>query len=315
MLYFTEEDVRRLLPMDAAVRQVRACFEQLASSEGKNQSRRRLILPTGAVLHSLAGAFNGYFGTKVYSTSRQGAWFLLLLYRAEDGRPVAIFEANYLGQIRTGAASGVATDLLAPSDASTVGIIGSGFQARAQLEAVCRVRPIQIARVWSRSPEKRSAFAAECSAAFGIPVQAAASAEEAVCGASIVITATNAKEPVLRPEWIASQAHINAIGSNSATRRELPAELIYRADLIAVDSREQAQLESGDLLLALDAKGWQDPKIVELVELFKGTGTAAPRRGITIFKSNGLGIEDVAVAAYVAQNTGGQAKELPLFHS
>src|SRR5260370_23714691 len=133
--------------------------------------------------------------------------------------------ANCLGQIRTGAASGYATDLLAHPEAETVGIIGSGFQARTQLDAMRAVRPVKTVRVWSRSEEKRRQFAEECSAT------AVDSAEEAVPGAQVVVTPTNAKEPVLEDGWIAPGTHINAMGSNIANRRELPGELVRRAGL------------------------------------------------------------------------------------
>ena len=144
MLTITESDVQRLLPMRETVALMRRVFEALGKGEAVNQTRRRLVLPTGAVLHSLAGAFGGYFGTKVYSTHRRyGAHFLMLLYRAEDAEPLALVEANYLGQIRTGAVSGFATDLLARPDAATLAIIGTGFQARSQLAAMLAVRPFR----------------------------------------------------------------------------------------------------------------------------------------------------------------------------
>src|SRR4051812_31471127 len=130
MLTFTEEDVRKLLPMKEAVGRMREVFADFAAGRGQNQPRRRLALDTGAVLHSLAGAWGGYFGTKVYSTHPQhGAWFTVLLFEAASARPVAQFEGNWLGQIRTGAVSGVAADLLLPQRKVRVGCIGSGFQA------------------------------------------------------------------------------------------------------------------------------------------------------------------------------------------
>src|SRR5438874_4353510 len=162
MLYLTEAEVRQLLPMQEAIRMMRLAFESLAKGEAQNQPRRRLILPTGSVLHSLAGAYGDYFGTKIYSTHPQhGAYFLFVLYDAKTANPLALMEANYLGQIRTGAASGYATDLMANPEARILGIIGSGFQARTQLEAMRTVRPVSEVRVWSRNPEKRRRFAQE----------------------------------------------------------------------------------------------------------------------------------------------------------
>ena len=286
MFYFTEQDVRDLLPMKEAVRMMRRTFEALEAGKAQNQPRRRLILPvTGSVLHSMAGAFGNYFGTKFYSTNPKfGAHFLFALYDARTATPLALIEANHLGQIRTGAASGYATDLMANPDAEVLGIIGSGFQARTQIEAIRAFRPIKSVRVWSRNTDNRRRLAVECSAT------ATDTAEEAVRGAHIVVTATNSQDPVLDDAWIATGTHINAIGSNIANRRELPAELMRRADVVAVDSLEQARIEAGDLILA---DSWAN-----VVELHTVQKKYDPKR-ITIFKSVGLGVEDVAAGAFV----------------
>lgn len=295
MLTLTEEQVRELLPMAEAVRLVRESFQELRAKNALNQPRRRLFLPSGTVLHAMAGANAKYLGTKIYATNAKAgaANFFFLLFDAATTAPLALMQANWLGQIRTGAASGVATDILARQDARSLAIIGSGFQARSQLEAVLAVRPgIEDIRVWSRHQDKRDRFAAETTLAFEKLVVATTTAEEAVRGADIVVTATWAKDPVLEDSWITAPCHINAMGSNNAQRRELPAELVRRADRIAVDSIEQAKLESGDLVLAeID---WSSPRLCEMAEC-----DGDPAAGISIFKSNGLGIQDVAVGAYV----------------
>ncbi len=316
MLLFRESDVRRLLPMPAAIAALRRAFADLAAGRAQNQPRRRLVLPGGAALHSMAGSFSGYFGTKIYSTHpRHGTHFLFVLYRAEDAAPLALFEANYLGQIRTGAASGLAADLLAPPEASTVAVIGAGFQARSQLEAVLAVRTIRQVRVWSRTAERTAEFVREASERSGVVVEQTASAADAVQGADIVVTATNSKEPVLEAGWVAPHALVNAIGSNHPQRRELPPDLVRRAALVVVDSREQARIESGDLLGALPEEEGHPPKLVELAAVVAGAA-ARPTEGITIFKSAGIGVEDVAAAAHVyeaaeKEKTG----ELPLAYS
>jgi ornithine cyclodeaminase/alanine dehydrogenase-like protein (mu-crystallin family) len=284
----TEDEVREVLTMREAVGLMRETFTALRIGSAINQPRRRLVLPTGSVLHSLAGAWDNYFGTKVYATNpKHGAHFYFLLFDSATAKPLARFEANWLGQIRTGAASGYATDLLAHPAAATLAVIGSGFQARSQLDAIREVRRLTDVRVWSRDEQKRNQFATETGAT------AVATAEEAVRGAEIVVTATSAKEPVLDAAWVAPGAHVNAIGSNNAQRRELPSGLITRAGLIAVDSIEQAKLESGDLLLA--PVDWNDSRIVELAQVER----RPEGDPLTIFKSNGLGVEDVAVAAFV----------------
>src|SRR5271155_2442126 len=207
MIFVTEDQVRQLLPMRECVWLMREVFKELRSGGALNQPRRRLFLPTGSTLHSLAGAWGKYFGTKIYSANPKfGAHFFFLLFDAETARPLAQFEANYLGQIRTGAASGYATDVLAAPDASTLAIIGSGFQALTQFEAIRAVRPIKEVRVWSRNEAKREAFARS------IGATTTATAEEAVRGAAIVATATSAKDPVLDSAWIAAGTHINAMG-------------------------------------------------------------------------------------------------------
>lgn len=311
MLYLTEQDVRGLLPMKVSIDLMQTAFERLASGDALNQPRRRLILPTGSVLHYMAGSAGQHYGAKVYATNpRHGAHFLFLLYRAADAQPLAILEANHLGQIRTGAVSGLATKFMAREDAATLAIIGSGFQARTQLEAMLAVRQISDVRVWSRNPAKRDAFAAETN------THAVETAEEAVRGAQIVVTATYAKDPVLSAEWIAPGTHINAMGSNQANRREIPPELVHRADSIAVDSIEQARMESGDLLMALDDDGWSSPRIVELKDVVTGRVQArtAPEQ-ITLFKSNGLAVEDVIAAAFVYERARAAGIGSPVPHS
>lgn len=289
MLFITEDQVREHLPMREAIRLMRETFEQLRSGAAQNQPRRRMYLPTGTVLHSMAGAWGKYLGTKVYAANaRHGAvYFFFLLFDAETARPLAYFEANHLGQIRTGAASGYATDVLARKDARTLAIIGSGFQARTQLEAMREVREFSDIRVWSRNEVNRYNFAVETA------THAVETAEQAVRGADVVVTATWAKDPVLHSSWISPGTHINAMGSNQAQRREIPGDLIAMADLIAADAVEVAKIEAGDLILA--PVDWNDPRIVDLA-MVERRPEGDP---ITIFKSCGLGVEDVAAAAYI----------------
>lgn len=287
-MHITEQQVRDTLSMKQAVSLMRDTFTALRERKAMNQTRRRIVLPTGSTLHSMGGAWGNYFGTKFYSTNpKYGANFFFFLFDAETARPLAQFEANWLGQIRTGAASGYATDLLAAPQAATLGVIGSGFQAAAQIAAIREVRDIKDIRVWSRSEEKRNEFAHSTGA------RAVRSAEEAVSGADIVVTATFAGEPVLETSWITDGAHINAMGSNRGNRRELPTDLIERANLIAIDSIEQGRMEAGDLLLA--GADFNDPRVVELAEV-----TRRPSGNpVTIFKSLGLGVEDVVAGAWI----------------
>lgn len=301
-LYLSEADVLACLPMAKAVELVDGAFRQLAAGTAVNQPRRRVIQPTGSVLHYMAAGTPGYFGIKAYSTNPKfGAHFEVLLYRSEDGMPLATLEANYLGQIRTGAASGVATKYLARQAASVAGIVGSGFQAETQLAAIAEVRQLREVRVWSRKPERRAEFSRRCAEKFGLNVRAVETARECVEGADIVVTATNSREPVLESAWISPGTHINAAGSNWADRRELPTDLVYdRAGVVAVDSVEVGHLESGDLLIPLRESGDRAFAAVELADIIasKRAGRVSEDQ-ITIFKSNGLAVEDIAVAGYV----------------
>lgn len=263
--------------MAEAVRLVREAFEEWREGRAVNQVRRRLTLPNGAGLHSMAAAVGKYFGTKIYSTSPSGYAFHFLLYEAATGKPLALFEANWLGQIRTGAATGLATGLLANPAARVLGVIGNGFQAQSQIEAVRLVRPsIQEVRIWSRRPERRM----NC-----------ATAEEAITGADVIVTATWSKDPVLSDSWVKAGALVNAVGSNYPNKREIPAELVRRAGLLVADSREACQQEAGDFLMA--DVDWS--KVVDLKDVRPGW---EPSR-VTVFKSVGVCLEDVAVAGYV----------------
>lgn len=289
MIQFTEEDVLRLLPMSSAIECLRKAFTAYAGGEARNQPRRRLTLPTGAMLHSMAAAYGAYFGTKIYSTHpKHGAYFTFLLYDAATARPLAQFEANHLGQIRTGAASGVAADLLAPEKSLNITVIGSGFQARTQLEALKSVRTISRTRVWSRSQARREAFASETG------TEVATSAEQACEDADVIITATHSRDPVVAPAAIGDSALILAMGSNMANRHEVPSEVVKRARIV-VDDIDQCRIEAGDLLLA-DI----DWSTVEPLSMLVAANTkAGGDRRLTLFKSVGIALEDVAVAAYI----------------
>lgn len=292
--------------MSKAIELVERAFHQLADGTAINHPRRRVILPTGSVLHYMAAGTPEYFGLKAYSVNaKTGAHFEVLLYRSADGLPLATLEANHLGQIRTGAASGVATKYLAREDAGVAAIIGTGFQAETQLEAVANVRKLHEVRVWSRKVERREEFARRCAGKFNLNIKPVETARECVEGADIVVTATSSKTPVLDANWIAPGAHVNGAGSNWAERRELPTELVYgRAAIVAVDSVEVAKLESGDLLIPLREGGQDRFPGVELSEIVSGkraSRTSADQ--ITVFKSNGLAVEDIAVAGYLYEET------------
>ncbi|MDP9170909.1 MAG: ornithine cyclodeaminase family protein [Acidobacteriota bacterium] len=308
MLSISEQEVIDHLTMPKAIELVDRSFRQLADGTAINHPRRRVVLPTGSILHYLAAGNPDYFGIKVYSSNpKTGAHFQVLLYRSSDGLPVAAIAADRLGQIRTGAASGVATRYLARESASVLGIVGSGYQAQTQIAALSQVRRLSEVRVWSRSPERCADFASQCAAKFNLDVRPVNTAAEALRGADIVVTATNSKDPVLESAWISPGTHINAMGSNWITRRELPTDLVMeKAAVVAVDSVEDAMLESGDLMIPLQERPGADFPAVELCEVMTGRHAGRTTADqITIFKSNGLAAQDIAVAGYLYEKLSG----------
>lgn len=294
-LYLSEDDIARLLRIDDVIAVVEEGFRLLGRGGAVNRPRQRVPGP-GSTLHVMAAGVSGLgvMGFKAYSGGRGRTRFLGHLYSAESGELLAVMEADRLGQLRTGAASAVATKVLARPDAGSVGIIGTGWQARSQLLAVRCVRPVALVTCYSRTPERRERFAEEMVQELGAEVVAADSAEEAVEGRDIVITATSAREPVLAGSWLRPGMHVNAIGSNAASRRELDAEAVARAAVRVVDDLEQARLECGDLIGAVEARriSWDD--VTELGGVVAGGvrgRTAAD--DITLFESQGIAVEDV----------------------
>ena len=298
-LYLTEGDVERLLSMEGCVEAVEAAFWQWGEGRADNRPRMRASV-RGAVLHALSAGSDllGRLAAKVYATTHEGARFVVLLFDARTSGLLAVIEANRLGQMRTGAASGVASAWLARKEARTLAIIGTGWQARSQAKAIATVRPLEGIRAFGRDPERLREFCRETEAACGVKVTPSASAEEAVRGADIVVTATSSDQPVLEGAWLSPGAHVNAVGSNRVDRRELDDEAVRRAELIVVDSLEQARIEAGDLL-AVDSGSPLD-RALELKEVIAGRHPG--RRGdsqITLFKSLGIGLEDLAAASLV----------------
>lgn len=300
-LFLSEQDVQELFPMEQAIECVEASFAAQHEGLAINRSRERIYLPHFS-LHYMAAALEdeNLVGMKIYTVASGGARFLVLLFDAETGDLHAVMEGDHLGRIRTGAASGVATRHMARLDSSKVGLIGAGRQARTQLEAVATVCNLEAVKVFARSEPRRVEFCEEMTDRLNLEVEPAANAEEATRFGDVVITATTSSEPVLKGEWLRPGTHINAIGANASKRRELDETALNRAKIIAVDSLEQARGEAGDLIQGLQAikRKWDD--VVELHEIIKGSG---PRRTsedeITIFKSCGIAVWDVAAAGFI----------------
>jgi alanine dehydrogenase len=258
----------------------------------------------------------GYLGLKIYSIARGKARFVVPLFRAETGEMAALIEADYLGQMRTGAASGIAAKVMARADARTVAIIGTGLQARTQLEAVAHARKLERIRAFGRDAERREEFAKEMTQRLGVPVAPASSAEEAVRGADIVITSTTSKTPVVEGRWIEPGMHISAIGSNFAEKREIDTEAVRRCDVIAADSVEQSKIESGDLIqgFAGDESRWGAVREFADITVGKVPGRTS-REQVTLFKSNGIAIEDIVTAGrvYELAQKRGIGRDIPMW--
>ncbi|MDB5384357.1 MAG: Ornithine cyclodeaminase [Planctomycetaceae bacterium] len=297
-LYLNEADVRELLDMELAIDVIEQAFQQWANDRASNVPRQRAKAP-GAILHSMCATadYLGLVGWKVYTTTRGGAKFLVGVSRQSDGELLALIEANYLGQLRTGAASGVATSYMARPDSKVVGMFGSGQQARTQLKAVCTVCQIEVVEIYSRNEERRRTFAEEMSEYCNTRVIAVHSPEEAAAEKDIVICASTSRAPLFDGRVLDEGTHINAVGSNFLEKTELDLTTIQRSDIIVCDSIAQCRLEAGDFVAALDS-GITDWQLMhELADVVTGrTPGRAAREQITLFKSVGLALEDLALA-------------------
>jgi ornithine cyclodeaminase/alanine dehydrogenase-like protein (mu-crystallin family) len=302
VLLLTEDEVRRVLTMDMALEAVEQALRKMALDEAQNVPRAR-VQTDHAMLHTMSAAAKslGIMGAKVYATSRKGqAYFHVSLFDGRTAALLCLMQADYLGQVRTGAASGVATKYMARPDATEVGVFGAGKQARTQLEAICKVRKVRQAHVYSPREESRRRFADEMSQRCGVEVAAVPRPEMAAEKKDVIITATTSREPVLLGNWVSQGTHVNAIGSNFLGKAEVDVALLRRCDLIAVDSKDQARLEAGDFQQALEegALHWSEVRELGQVVVGRYPGRQHPQ-DVTLFKSLGIALEDVAVAARV----------------
>ena len=317
-LHISESEVRAVLTMSMAIEAVEDISRKQANGEVVVHPRRRFELPGGGFFHYMAAAdFSaGYVAMKQYTYVQGKVRFLVSLYEMRTGDLVALIEADYMGQLRTGAASGVATKYLSRQNSRVAAIIGTGGQARTQLEAIARVRKLESARVYGRDAAKREKLSLEMSERLGFPVESATSSSEAVRGADILCTATTAANPVVSGADLAPGVHMNAIGANHAHKRELDDEAVASADVIIVDSIEQSRQEAGDLILAFrgDEVCWTGVKKLSDVVAKKTPGRTSDTE-VTLFKSNGIASWDLAVAMRVYALAKGKSlgRVLPLW--
>jgi alanine dehydrogenase len=317
-LHISEAEVQAVLTMPMAVEAVQEISRKQATGEVVVHPRRRFELPGGGFFHYMAAAdfSKGFVAMKQYTYVRGKLRFLVPLYEMSSGDLLALIEADYMGQLRTGAASGVATDFLARKNSKVAAIIGTGGQAKTQLEAVATVRKLESARAYGRDASRRQKFCEEMSARLGIRVESCPSASEAVRGADIVSTATTAAQPVVSGADLSPGAHINAIGANHAHKRELDDEAVASADIIVVDSVEQSRQEAGDLIIAFhgDEICWTGVKKLSEIVSGKASGRTSDTE-VTLFKSNGIASWDLAVAmkVYALAKEKNLGSELPLW--
>ncbi|HKC77924.1 MAG TPA: ornithine cyclodeaminase family protein [Gaiellaceae bacterium] len=292
-LYLTEQDVTELLSPADAVEAIEACFRRMAGGSVENRPRYRLGLEEGALAVMAAADLElGYAGAKVYTGFRDGARFVVLLFRADSPELVAVVEADKLGQLRTGAASGVAARYLARGGARSLGVIGCGWQAESQLAAIRAALPdLERFIAYCRTEERLRAFCDAHGAEPGESHQDSGSCD-------VVVTATTSRDPVLRGEWLRPGALVCAVGANDGRRRELDNVVLERAAFVCCDSVEDARLESADLIEPVESGVLDWLEVHELQEVV--AGEVAGRQSdedVVVFKSNGLAAWDVAAAA------------------
>ena len=296
-LYLTERDVEALLSPADAVDAVEACFRRMAAGAVENAPRRRLALVDGRLADMAASDLElRYAGAKTYAGFREGAAFVVVLFRADAPELVALLEADQLGRLRTGAASGVAAKHLAREGASSLGVIGCGRQAETQVACIRAALP-SIDRVvaYCRTPESLERF---CRAVGAEPGESHRDAADQ----DVVVTITTSRDPVLRGEWLRPGAVVCACGANVLGARELDNVVLERAAFVCCDSKDQARLESSDLVEPIERGVLDWLEVHELQEVVGGDlpGRQAPE-DVVVFKSNGLAAWDVAAAARVVE--------------
>lgn len=313
VLVLSEQDVRQILTMEMAMEAVEEILRRMGLDEAENISRSR-CRTDHIMLHAMSGAAKtlGYAGYKVYSTSAKNpARFQVGLFNGKTGELLAMIQADYLGAMRTGAASGVAAQYMARPDSTEVGLYGSGRQARTQALAVCKARKIRRIQVYSPKDENRRRFAQDMADICQCEIEPVPRPEMAAQDKDIVITATSSRDPVLHGNWISEGTHLNIIGSNFLAKTEIDSVVIRECDSIVVDSKDQARLEAGDFQQALEEGSLKWSEIHELGQIIVGRFTGrAHAQDITMFKSLGIALEDVAVAARVYE----KAREMGVGH-
>ena len=315
-LWISEADVLALMDMSAAIVALERGLLLEANGEAKNMLKTHVSWDGGSTLHAIGAVFPklGLVGTKTWTHTKGGATPLLIIFDSHDGSLKAVIEAFALGQLRTGSASGVATQHLATNAASVFAIIGTGKQAMTQAEAVLSVRRIRHVFVYGRNVERRTQFAAGLQDRFHVDTTAAKSVEEAVHDANIITVVTRATEPVLYARMIAPGTHINAVGAIVPERIELAADVMAKASAVVVDSVPQARKLSREMMdfYGDDEMRWASVK--PLSKVVEADTLRPPEFDLTVFKSLGMGISDMSLGAEVYKKAIRLGKGRPFPH-
>jgi len=312
-VFFSREDVEARLTWDGCIGAVRDAMIALSDGRTRQLPRSMIGLGEGRTFALMPGALalGGYFGAKLISvfadpgrpgrTAHEG---VVVVFDGASGRPLCMADAGAITQIRTAAASAVATDALARPDARTLTLLGHGHQAIAHIHAIARVRALNQVFVWGRSIERARAFADQAGALVGLPVEAIADARSAVAAADIICTLTPSREPILGGYWVAPGAHVNLVGSSSPASVEADQSLVVLSRYV-VESRESAQAAYAEFRLAKAAGAVDDTHIAaEIGEILAGRAPGRTRKDeITVYKSIGHVVQDLAAAAWLYNQT------------
>jgi alanine dehydrogenase len=313
-LFLRDEDVLRSVTMDAMLETIESMQRHYGLGEAYSLPRRKII-DSGGLLAVMGGGlfYDGVLGVKTYTVVKGAYSFQVSLYDAETGALLCYTQANRLGQLRTGATTGVAVKHLSNPDASNIAIIGTGGQAPTQLEAVCKVRDIKKVKAFSRNEANREAFAQSMTSSLGVEVSASAGNREAVDDSDVVICIAATMDPVLEGSWLKQGATVIGAGPTTWRAREVDDETLARANKVFVDSAEQAPVEAGDMAGAVDRGIFQWSQVLELRHAVAGMVAGRDNSGQIIYaKLMGTGVADVAAAklAYESAKSAGLGMEM-----
>ena len=297
-LFLRNEDVAQCLTMEAMLQSIETMQTRYGRGEAYNLGRRKIIADTGMLSVMGGGLFyEGVLGVKTYTVVRGSYSFQVSLYDAETGGLLCYMQANRLGQLRTGATTGVAVKHLSRKGPLQVGIVGTGGQAPTQLQAVASVRQISGVKVFSRNPERRKDFAAQMSDALGVSVSAADTNEDAGRGCDLVIGIAATTEPVVKGNWLKEGATVIGAGPTTWRVSEVDEETLVRADKLFVDSLDQVSIEAGDISAAVDKGLLNWSQLSELRHAVCGAISGRDNDGQIVYaKLMGTGVADVAAA-------------------